>query len=195
MLLQNAIQIQKEIGDERGCLPALRLMAAIAANEVNGVRDINTAASYYEEVLAIAEKLGDENERALALRGLSIVWQHRGDLEKALIYANESEGILERIGDRKSVAQVWRQKSSIRAQMGDYETAVTLAENTIKVSRELHDRLLEGFVLFELGKIYKKRHQLDEARDKLKQSYNIAKLLKLNFLIQISQNELESLGI
>jgi tetratricopeptide (TPR) repeat protein len=190
-LLQESLSIQEQIGDRAGSMPVLRLLATVVT--AVAIRDFSLAEECYYRVLNLSEELGDQNERALALRGLSRVCLENGNLPAALEYAQESLDLLQRIGDRKAGILALRQISKVKAAMGEYETALQLAEKCLHLGQEFNDGLLYGYIRFEMGNWYIKLNKVGLAQNAYRESLRIGELINNSFLLEKSQAELVQL--
>lgn len=193
-LLHEALSIYERIGDRAGSMPVLRLLANVSTSYEPHLRDYKFAQECYRKVLSFSEELGDQNERALALRGLSRVCLADGDFQAALNYAQESLEILQKIGDRKTEVLTLRQISKVKAAMGDYKAALQLAEKCLRVSQNFNDGLLLGYIQFEMGGWYIELNEIDLARKFYEDALLTGEKIRNSFLIEQSQAKLEHLG-
>ncbi len=194
-LLQEALSIQEKFNDQVGSMPVLRLLAmASTGGESKKMRDFAMAEECYRKVLNLSEELGDQNERALALWGLSRVNMEQENFQAALQCAQESLGLLQNIGDRKSEIFVRRQIGKVKAKMGEYDEAFQIARKCLELSREFKDELVVGFIQYEMGEWYEQLNKSGLASKHFNASLKIGQSLTYPFLINKSREKLSRLN-
>ena len=106
------------------------------------IKDFDTSFSYFQDVLSASRTNGLKKYEVKALQGISLVYNKRGEYQKALMYLEGAIAIHEELQDQQGVIQDWLIKGIIKKNMGspDAEKWLRLALN---FSKENHDTRLE----------------------------------------------------
>jgi predicted ATPase/DNA-binding SARP family transcriptional activator len=113
--------------------------------------DHDGARERYEQTLAIARELGDEDAIARGYSDLGTVAAAVGDLETAVGLLEESAARFRAIGERRRLAIVLANLGHVAAQRDDYETSIAVTTEALAIQQELGDKQTESVSLLNLG--------------------------------------------
>jgi predicted ATPase/class 3 adenylate cyclase len=144
-LYQDALMLQRELGDRAGSARTLGNLAWVALHE----GDLERAAPLCEESLALFRAMEDDTGTAIALNRLGSLARQRGDLEAARAAYEESLALRRAAGDPRGVAVVTDNLARLALAQGTYERARALFQESLVSARRLGDRegltsVLEG---------------------------------------------------
>jgi predicted ATPase/DNA-binding SARP family transcriptional activator len=143
--------------------------------------DIDAAARFWKQSLALFEQLGDEHGRAELLHRLGIVAMWKGNLERARTLVEESQAIHERSDDRWEkvfgLMQTTGTLGAIARDVGEPERASELIEQSAAMSREVAVPWWESGMLAELACLSIGAGRIDEAERRAHDSLVIAEEL------------------
>ncbi|MGA1840640.1 MAG: tetratricopeptide repeat protein [bacterium] len=125
--------------------------------------------SLYIRILPHVEGLA----KAGLLHNLGILYQDRGEYEKALVQYQKSLKIKEELGNRAGVSISLHQIGMIHQYRGDYEEALVQYQKSLKIKEELGDRAGVAISLHQIGMIYQERGEYKEALVQYQKSLKI----------------------
>jgi len=96
------MQISVEIHDHKGVASSLVNIGTVYNYENN----FDTALNYYQNALAIVEKIGDREEEAFLYCNIGNVYKNKGLIDKALMHFQKSLLIAKEINNKPTVAKV-----------------------------------------------------------------------------------------
>ena len=145
-----AVDRQQAIGDVLGHCKTLRLLVFIMI----GLKQHQVACLYAEESLALAHRLDDLGEIAMAKKGLAAVCRVLGRLEEANALAAASYTALEKMGDRQSMTAVRFLQCLIKRSEGNYGEAMLLVKECLSEFASFKDELHVAYCLTHQGDFY-----------------------------------------
>jgi predicted ATPase/DNA-binding winged helix-turn-helix (wHTH) protein len=148
-LLQQALDLYEELGDEWGIAVSLNALAISARDR----GEYSAAQRYFERSLACWRLLPDRLAVARCLHNLADVVKVRGDFSRAQHASREAANIFDTVGDRSSAAWSLNQQGDIARDLGDVASARRLYEQALSAFREVGDRWGAGRSLSDLGLI------------------------------------------
>jgi len=115
---------------------------------------LDEAASAYEEVIQLAEHLGDKRHIATAKGqlGTARIWQRR--YNEALVACIEAREIFEALGEPGSVAAAWHQIGLVYRYKEKFEQAERAYRQSLAIEVQRENRPGEAISLMELGTLY-----------------------------------------
>lgn len=116
-----------------------------------GQGDLAAAAHWYQEDLALARLLGDQERIAAALGGLSLNAKRGGDFETARGYQEESLSIAREIGDGRAIATSLVNLGNLYGTLGDHARALQMYTESLQLRRRLGDKQGQAIVLANMG--------------------------------------------
>ncbi|MEV6239173.1 tetratricopeptide repeat protein [Lentzea sp. NPDC051838] len=127
-----ALEIRREIGDERG-IGATLMNLGISC----GTRgDLRKAAEYIQECKDLSERSGLHNQVAIALDNLSVAYFELGDLDRALTSSLESVALHTSQDQQRALANALASLARIHAERGSVTEGLRAAEQCFEVARE-----------------------------------------------------------
>ncbi len=155
--LQRALDLYKEINDERGEAEVLGGLGAIYYNF-----DYQKCLSYYQQALIKREKVDDKQLIGNTLNSFgSVNYQLLNDYPKALEWYDKAEAIRTEIGDLPNLKTTLGYKvSSFKAygeqlnDAGKYPEALVQCEKAISINSGLNDRKTDGEIISLIGYVY-----------------------------------------
>ncbi|WP_229904527.1 tetratricopeptide repeat protein [Lentzea cavernae] len=130
--LQAALEIRRELDDQRGVGSALMNLGIVA-----GTRgDLRTAAGYFQESKDIGERHGLLNQVAIALDNLSVAHFELGDLDRALASSVESVELHTGQDQKRALANALASLARIHAERGEVAEGLTAARRCFDVAEE-----------------------------------------------------------
>ena len=124
---------------------------------------LDEAASAYEEVIQLAEHLGDKRHIATAKGqlGTARIWQRR--YNEALAVCIEAGEIFDALGEPGSVAAAWHQIGLVYRYKEKFEQAERAYRQSLAIEVQRENRPGEAISLMELGTLYDCMGRLEEA--------------------------------
>jgi non-specific serine/threonine protein kinase len=135
-LIEEAIQLGRELGYARGTAMALKGLGVMAHAEGAPER----AACLYDEGLAVARGAGDTVATYLLLIWQSDLDRARGRFDHAAALLEESLSLTRNQGDRWWMGHALARLAHLALLRGDYARATTLGRDGLNRRWELHDR-------------------------------------------------------
>ncbi|MDQ6694889.1 MAG: tetratricopeptide repeat protein [Chloroflexota bacterium] len=137
-----------------GSEPLLRAEALNAAGQVAWARgDLQLAASYLDESLALYNDLADRRGVGRTLRIIANLARDRGDYVRSRSYYERSLAILSDVGDTEGMALLLISMGENARYENDYDAAHALYERGMKISHDLGSKQLIAIILSNLGNL------------------------------------------
>jgi tetratricopeptide (TPR) repeat protein len=130
----------------------------------------NQALSSWEEALDAAEKANDERGQAAALGNLGLVYQTKGEPDKAIEFYNKSLNIKEKIADEYGMAQTFNNLGLAYKDKGEWDTAIEFYNKDLEISKKIGDEHGMAQTKANIGILYKEQGKKEEARKLLEES-------------------------
>ncbi len=177
-LLQEALNMYRGIGDERG---EAEVLGGIGAANFD-LNDSQSAMSFYKEALVIREKVDDRQLIGSTLNGLgSVNMIFLNDYQQALQYYDKAEKIRNEIGDLSGLRTTKSYKANAYLEWGDlltfkgnYTDALEKFNKGLEIRNELNDRSGVGEILSHIGFTFSRTGNYTEAAGKLTEAIQIA---------------------
>jgi predicted ATPase len=161
-LMEESLQISRELNDTRGVGIALNALAANSRDE----GEIATARSLFEESLAIWRGLDDRAMVARGLSNLASAMKSQRDFSVARALHEESRVIFEELGDSTCIAWSLNYQGDVAQEQGEISVARELYEQSLKIFRKLGDKWGVAGCLADLGNLAR-----DEGGEKKSRSH------------------------
>ena len=136
-LHSEALQLRREIGDQRGIGASLSNLGVIARSQ----GDYHRAVQLYEESLALFRQLGNDASTAGVLGNLGFVVQGQGNYARAEELFSEAMDLSRKIGDTLGVVISLNNLGEVSQARGDYARAKEYYEQGLSLDEELGDKL------------------------------------------------------
>ena len=156
---EGALQLFRQLGDERGHADVLLTMANIHAHW----RQWSEVEQDCEAALRIHGRIGSDLGRANVLGTLGNMHADRGDSEAALKHFHAALAVHEDIGNSLGRANVLTNIGNAHFREARLEDALTSYAAALDLHRELADPLGEATVLGNMGNVHFKEGRPDEA--------------------------------
>jgi non-specific serine/threonine protein kinase len=134
-LLEEAISIRRELGDDDGVASALRHLGALYYDK----GDVETARELTEQSLDIRRRLGNTLGVAQALNNLGVMAQIEGDHERAVELYEESLALFRELGDKEGTARSLMNLGAVSRDVGELDRAARLLKESMRLWLELGD--------------------------------------------------------
>lgn len=131
------------------------------------------AATYYDESLSIARRMGNRVIEAPVLNNLGILSGQQGDFAKAKTYFEEALRLFRLAGVRMGEANATGNLGIVCRSLGDYAGARLYYGRAIEIGREIGNRLGEAVGLENLGATYRYLGDYARAKAYVEQSLDI----------------------
>ena len=131
----------------------------------------NDALRCSEEMLNIAEQIGDLNWQSLALSNIGIIYNKMGNLSEALDWYEKSFQVEMQIGKNfgsiatslNNIGQIYLTEGEFDEAFERFERALKIAEHLVESSVESKHLKLNAVCLNNIGAFYQKKANYDEA--------------------------------
>jgi CHAT domain-containing protein/Tfp pilus assembly protein PilF len=117
----------------------------------------------FKQALAIAIKIKDRENEALAYVGLGGVYSDIGQPQKALEYYEKALPITQEVGDRSGEATTLNNIGVVYSNIGKPQKALEYYEKALPILQEVGDRSVEATTLNNIGAVYRQIGQLQKA--------------------------------
>jgi predicted ATPase len=168
-LLEESLQIARELNDTRGVGIALNALAATARDD----GEMSTARSLFEESLVVWRGLNDRAMVARALSNVASVVKSQRDYALARTLHEESRVIFEELGDSTGMAWSLNYQGDVAQEQGEVSVARELYEHSLSIFRKLGDKWGVAGCLMDLGNLAR------DAGDEKKSRAQYAESMKL----------------
>jgi predicted ATPase len=169
VLVQESLDIARQLGDMRGAAVSLNALAVNARDR----GDLPLARSLFEESLALWRESGDPKAVARSLSNLASVAKIQGDNGRASSLYAECLSIFQALGDRMGVAWSINHQGDVARDQGDIAAARTLYEQALAIFRELGDRWGIAGTLADLGNLAREERNYSAAHTRYGESIKI----------------------
>jgi predicted ATPase/DNA-binding SARP family transcriptional activator len=142
-LLQESLDLYRELGDEEGIARSTAELGGIAIAE----GDLDRATALYEESLPLLRKLGNLARVAVALGNLGTIAHMRGDYTTAVDYYRESIEASRTAGDSDGVGVNLHNLARSELALGRVEPGLAALRESLGIARSLGYRELIAYLL------------------------------------------------
>jgi tetratricopeptide (TPR) repeat protein len=142
-LLQESLDLYRQLGDEEGIARATAELGGIAIAE----GDLDRATALYEESLPLLRKLGNLARVAVALGNLGTIAHMRAEYETAVDYYDESIEASRSAGDSDGVGVNLHNLARSELALGRVEPGVAALRESLDIARNLGYRELIAYLL------------------------------------------------
>jgi predicted ATPase len=160
-LLEESLQIARELNDTRGVGIALNALAVSARDD----GEVSKARSLFEESLTVWRDLNDRAMVARALSNVASVVKSQRNYALARSLHEESREIFEELGDSTCIAWSLNYQGDVAQEQGEILVARELYEQCLKIFRKLGDKWGVAGCLVDLGNLA--RDEGDEKQSRL----------------------------
>jgi CHAT domain-containing protein/uncharacterized protein HemY len=175
---QQALDLYKEIGDERGEGEILGGLGLIYSN----YKDYNTALPYYQEALKVREKVDDKLLKGNSLNSIGAIYHNLRNYSQAILYYGKAEALRAEIGDLPNLnrtkslkANTYLASGEMLNNSGKYPEALESLEKALEINRNLNARSAIGDVLNQMGFVYSNLGDYNMAVEKISEAAGLMK--------------------
>ena len=137
----------------------------------------------YQRMLEVARQLGDRANEAEALYRISFSFVFAHEFDKALDYAEQAKVVASAIGAKNLLASGIFVMGHVYQVTGKLTESARLRAESLRISREVGDKGIEGFSLSQLGMVHNWTGEYEHALQLHEQAYTIAYTHNLPFLL------------
>ena len=159
MLLEKALALAREIGDERGVADGLASLGNLASEQ----GDLARAENLFTEALAQWRRLENTDGIAGELVSLALLALDRGDLDLAATRLRESLALYRELKAEWEIALVLHNLGDVAYEQGDLDQAAALQAEALTLWEGMEDTHGVAFVLDSQGKVARARGDVDLA--------------------------------
>lgn len=132
------------------------------------------------QALDLSEKAGDKVRSATAMVYLAAAVSYQGRLSEALEIAQKDVVVARESGDKKVLEQALNNLASINGGMGRLEESLGSFYQLLDLAREIDDSTMQYVTLLNIGEVYVRSDDPDNAELPLQESLRLARELKPN---------------
>ena len=163
---ETSIQINRELGNDKGMILSLQSMANVEA----GFGNFQKAQKLFEESLDLSRKINFVGGIAFGLNNLGNVSLIQGDYKQAEIYVKEGLEMNRKSGNKHRLAFSLDSMGNIMTELGRYEEAQKYLEESLELTREVGDKSGITFALTNLSGIAYRSGNITQAQNYLEES-------------------------
>jgi predicted ATPase/serine/threonine protein kinase len=168
-LIQESLDIARQLGDKQGAAVSLNALAVIARDR----GDVALARSLLEESMVLWRELGDQKAVARSLSNLANIVKLQGDNARARSLYAECRSIFQELGDLTGVAWSMNYLGDVARDQGDSTVARTLYEEGLAIFREVDDRWGIAGTLADLGSLAREQGNYHTAHSMYRESIKL----------------------
>ncbi|TRU44988.1 MAG: tetratricopeptide repeat protein, partial [Microcystis aeruginosa Ma_QC_Ch_20071001_S25] len=131
------------------------------------------AIEFYQQSLAIFQRIGDRGGEAYSYNNLGNVYNSLGEYQKAIEFHQQSLAIKREIGDRGGEGKSYGNLGNVYYSLGEYQKAIEFHQQSLAITREIGDRGGEGTSYMGLGNVYDSLGEYQKAIEFYQQSLAI----------------------
>lgn len=165
-LLEQALDISKEIGNRNIMIRSLTILASVYRTRA----DMTMARNLLEQSLAIARETGDAANEIQATNDLANILNNTGHPDEARVRYAEALGRATEVGDRRPMSMAMGNLGIMDFFGGDLASATSRFQQALQWKREMGNRSSIAYTLTFLGRASLAAGRLAEARRYLEES-------------------------
>jgi predicted ATPase len=166
VLLEKALALAREIGDERGVADGLASLGNLASEQ----GDLTRAENLFTEALTQWRRLENTDGVAGELVSLALLALDRGDLDLAATRLRESLALYRELKAEWEIALVLHNLGDVAYEQGDLDQAAALQAEALTLWEGMEDTHGVAFVLDSQGKVARARGDVDLASELLEKA-------------------------
>ncbi len=147
---QKALDIQQEIGDERGLSHSFINMAGIFEKTDH----MEQAVTFYNKALEIAEPANLKEEEKACFEGLSEVYEKKKDFEQSLFYYKKFNSVKDSILDVAKTEQIAEMQSKYDADKKNREIELLQKDKALRESEMSQQKTVRNSFIFGFGLVF-----------------------------------------
>ena len=132
-------------------------------NVYNNVGKVFEAEKYFGEQLCIARIVGDKKQEGRAEGNLGVFWLRRKKYSQAARHFKQQLAVTQMLGDRSEEGDTYDNFGMLWFKLGDFVTAEEQFLQNLTIVKELGDRVKIGKLIGKLARVYRARHDFQQA--------------------------------
>jgi len=189
--VSEARDLFEELGDFHSMTGVLTRLGIMLDNQGNEA----AARNYYEQAIALADKLNCEKGKIMALAHLGIIYQRNGDLEDALYYQEMSLDISQRVGQADRIMHALGHIGMIQYQLfGDLKLALFKCKEALKIAEKLEHPAAMCLMLKRLGRLSLESQNQTDAKQYFEQLQVVAEAHGFVGYMAVAADELSKMS-
>ncbi len=158
--------------DNKECYPSGIALRKAEVQVVTGLWD--KAVDLYQQVLAAAERLGADHQRAESLFRLGEVFRLKSEYPAALEHLSKCKQLFEELSEGGGAAKAAGAMGGVFGEQGDYQQALECFSERKDWAEKTGDKMELGIAWGNLGVIYAEQKMLDRALECYRQQKKLA---------------------
>jgi tetratricopeptide (TPR) repeat protein len=156
------------------------------------------AEGHYKEAVATAIEANEQTGLAATYNNIGLIYDSKGDYDKALEWYQKSKKITEQFGDQAGIATTYNNIGGIYDSKGDYDRALEWYQKSLKITGQIGDQAGLAATYNNIGGIYDSKGDYDKALEWYQKSLKIteqigAKEIGAKDKIEIVRRNIEGL--
>jgi len=144
-------------------------------NTYTEMGDIDAAARWHLQSLALFEKVGNKKGESFAYNGLGGDYLKMKQWEKSGVYYEKSLKLKEELKDKRGVITSLGGIGNVKMELGDYPAAIKAFEHALELSKEMKTTVDVGHSLHELAQVYGRMGNKEKSKSYYKEALVYAK--------------------
>ena len=132
--------------------------------------DPEAAIRQFDLSLKYATQVHYEPLQGLSYLGKASAYAKMRDFRLSIVFADKALNIFRKVSDHLSIADSYKVKGIVQREMGNLDVAEAYLQTSVRLNEEYQSPLNLAESYFELGLIYKGRHEATKARDAFQKS-------------------------
>lgn len=180
-LEESALQLQRDLNDERGIGTVLSNLGTIARDR----GDFASALDLHLQALAVREHSGDDLE--LTLRNLALIYRELGDDAATKRYFERALEVAQRHGDSSNYVATLGTYASYMADTHEFDAALAAADESLAIARVIGNLPAIAFELLDSGRALLGLGRAAEATGRLNEALALGRELNQHEIVGRSE--------
>ncbi len=135
------------------------------SSEYKSIGNYDTALSYAETALQLAQQLNEKKEMAEAYNNIRSVHYNKGNYRQAIEYAFKTLKIDEELADKKGIASTLSNIGLVYYEQADYSKALDYNFKALKMAQDFENKTLQANLIGNIGIVYSEQADYSKALD------------------------------
>ncbi|MFQ5981219.1 MAG: tetratricopeptide repeat protein [Candidatus Heimdallarchaeota archaeon] len=136
--------------------------------------DFNQALEYFQQSLALRQKLGNKHDIAVSLRNIGVAYFEKGDIALGIEYHQQALKLFREVGNKYRIAWCLINIGGMSSNKGDMDQALEYSRQGLALYQELDAKAQIAYSLRIVGGIYHAKGDLERALEHYLQALPIA---------------------
>jgi len=165
---KNAVEIFNEIKDERRLARVYHNIGMLYTRMEN----YDSALDEFNKCITLSIEKDYLSNCAIAYIGKAFIYARLGNPALADAYTDKAMEIAYKLNDTLSIADIYKVKGMIQNHMSNFELSEELFENSIRLNKDIENKLNEAESSAQLGELLQKNNRTEEAKSHLQKATN-----------------------